>query len=179
MFGGKWMDTFMDKLAQKLTAQEMIKANTVAEMEEVNGLREQVRDYKECLDKLEKLIDRGMEKIATVQENAASVDLSSVTEAVEGLASMKDEISALQEKVDALPAQLTGSQEAIHKECVKVYRNVQAVVVEETARQAEEITNRIKEAKKKATGPMIMAALAFLASLAGVAFQVLLYLHII
>ena len=26
MFGGRWMDTFMDKLAQKLNAQEMIKA---------------------------------------------------------------------------------------------------------------------------------------------------------
>ena len=28
MFGGRWMDTFMDKLAQKLNAQEMIKANS-------------------------------------------------------------------------------------------------------------------------------------------------------
>ena len=27
MFGGRWMDTFMDKLAQKLNAQEMIRAN--------------------------------------------------------------------------------------------------------------------------------------------------------
>lgn len=33
MFGGKWMDTFMDKLAQKLNAQEMIKANSAADAE--------------------------------------------------------------------------------------------------------------------------------------------------
>ena len=31
MFGGRWMDTFMDKLAQKLNAQEMIKANSAAD----------------------------------------------------------------------------------------------------------------------------------------------------
>ncbi len=38
------MDTFMDKLAQRLTAQEMIRANTAAEVEELNGLRNQVRE---------------------------------------------------------------------------------------------------------------------------------------
>ena len=31
MFGGRWMDTFIDKLAHKLTAQEMIKANSAAD----------------------------------------------------------------------------------------------------------------------------------------------------
>ena len=36
------MDMFMDKLAQKLTAQEIIKANTAAETEELNRLRDQI-----------------------------------------------------------------------------------------------------------------------------------------
>ena len=31
------MDMFMDKLAQKLNAQEIIKANTAADTEELNG----------------------------------------------------------------------------------------------------------------------------------------------
>ena len=49
MFGGKWMDTFMDKLAQKLNAQEMIKANSAADAEEMNQLKNQLREYDECL----------------------------------------------------------------------------------------------------------------------------------
>ena len=41
MFGGKWMDTFMDKLAQTLNAQEMIKANSAADAEEMDQLKNQ------------------------------------------------------------------------------------------------------------------------------------------
>ena len=33
------MDTFMDKLAQKLNAQEMIKANSAADAEEMDQLK--------------------------------------------------------------------------------------------------------------------------------------------
>ena len=39
------MDTFMDKLAQKLNAQEMIKANAAAEAAETARLREQNAVY--------------------------------------------------------------------------------------------------------------------------------------
>ena len=42
------MDTFMDNLAQRLSAQEMISANTAAEAEELNQLKVQVKDYDEC-----------------------------------------------------------------------------------------------------------------------------------
>lgn len=43
------MDTFMDKLAQKLTAQEMIKANAAADAEEMTRLQNQVKEYNDCL----------------------------------------------------------------------------------------------------------------------------------
>ena len=46
MFGGRLMDTFMDKLAQKLTAQEMIKANMAADAEEMNRLKEKTRNIR-------------------------------------------------------------------------------------------------------------------------------------
>ena len=55
------MDMFMDKLAQKLTAQEMIKANTAADTEELNRLKSRVAAYNECLEKLQKLIDEGLQ----------------------------------------------------------------------------------------------------------------------
>jgi len=65
--GGKQMDMFMDKLAQKLTAQEIIKANTAADMEELNRLKNQIAEYNECLARLQKLIDDGETKLEGIQ----------------------------------------------------------------------------------------------------------------
>ena len=69
MFGGRWMDTFMDKLAQKLNAQEMIKANSAADAEEMDQLKSQLREYDECLAQMQqvnkelKAINQEMEKL--------------------------------------------------------------------------------------------------------------------
>ena len=46
------MDTFMDKLAQKFTAQEIIKANSAAEAAELQRTREQVEKYNDCLQEM-------------------------------------------------------------------------------------------------------------------------------
>ena len=58
------MDMFMDKLAQKLTAQDIIKANTAADVEELNRLKNQIAEYNECLVKLQKLIDDGAARLS-------------------------------------------------------------------------------------------------------------------
>ena len=57
------MDTFMDKLAQKLTAQEIIRGNLAADAEEMDTLKEQVKDYQECIDQV-KAISELMERLA-------------------------------------------------------------------------------------------------------------------
>ena len=49
------MDTFMDKLAQKLNAQEMIKANSAADAEEMDQLKSQLREYDECLAQMQQV----------------------------------------------------------------------------------------------------------------------------
>ena len=56
------MDMFMDKLAQKLNAQEIIRANTAADAEEMNKLKNQIAEYNECLTKLQQLIEEGKQK---------------------------------------------------------------------------------------------------------------------
>lgn len=68
------MDTFMDKLAQKLTAQEMIKANTTAETEELVQLRKQLAEYNACLEKFRRLVDEGAEKLRGSWANVAAED---------------------------------------------------------------------------------------------------------
>lgn len=67
------MDTFMDKLAQKFTAQEMIKANTVAETEELDRLRMQVQEYTDCLNRMQQICGEIEETAKKAEEKVTSV----------------------------------------------------------------------------------------------------------
>ena len=56
------MDNFMDKIAQKLTSQDMIRANAAADAAELESLetqmelfKEQMGKYDECLQEMRKL----------------------------------------------------------------------------------------------------------------------------
>lgn len=206
------MDIFMDKLAQRTTAQEIIRANTAADVEELNKLKNQIGEYNECLTKLKALIEEGTAKLAAMQsEDSTAGDL--VKESLEGIKALQKTIEGFEqgqrkieehvksidksviwqlelmsrsfdEKVDQLGGlteeqlteRLSAVEENVHKECVKVYRNVQAVVTEESGKQGE----ALKEAGEKAGAVkgrlgMILAfsAVAMAASLAGVAIQIL------
>ena len=49
------MDNFIDKLAQRFTAGEVIRANSAAEERELKKLREQVAEYERCLQEMRKI----------------------------------------------------------------------------------------------------------------------------
>lgn len=219
------MDMFMDKLAQKLNAQEIIKANTAADTEELNRLKNQVAQYNECLDKLRKLIDESTEEMKGVsQESAAGIsrlleeslakireirqestdaaddkvngladsvnthfdslngqldavnlNLDNVTNAV---SEIRDQMASAQEnkKDDGLEERFASVEENVHKECVKVYRNVQAVVVEESGKQAkalEEITAKVNSFNGKLGAVLGISIAALVFALAGTVLQVL------
>ncbi len=219
------MDMFMDKLAQKLNAQEIIKANTAADTEELNRLKNQVAQYNECLDKLRKLIDESTEEmkgasqesvagigrlleesLAKIREirqestdaaddkvnglaesvnthfdslngqlDAVNLNLDNVTNAV---SEIRDQMASAQEnkKDDGLEERFASVEENVHKECVKVYRNVQAVVVEESGKQAkalEEITEKVNSFNGKLGAVLGISIAALVFALAGTALQVL------
>lgn len=219
------MDMFMDKLAQKLNAQEIIKANTAADTEELNRLKNQVAQYNECLDKLRKLIDESTEEMkGASQESAAGIgrlleeSLAKIREIrqestdaaddkVNGLADsvnthfdslngqldavnlkldnvtnavseIRDQMASAQEnkKDDGLEERFASVEENVHKECVKVYRNVQAVVVEESGKQAkalEEITAKVNSFNGKLGAVLGISIAALVFALAGTVLQVL------
>ncbi len=75
-----------------------------------------------------------------------------------------------------LTERLNALEENVHKECVKVYRNVQAVVTEESGRQGEALGETKKEASavKGKLGTILgISVAAMILSLAGVVLQVL------
>lgn len=210
------MDMFMDKLAQKLTAQEIIRANTAADAEELNRLRNQIAEYNDCLTKLQRLIDNGTEKLQAFQTEKDETDIEGnigkislslhqnmtqlkerleeldqklaaandpVLEAVTGLEkSLQEKLqqfdSKLEEQADdsQLTEKLNVIDENVHKECVKVYRNVQAVVLEESEKQREAISGASSETKsieKKVGTVLKVSVLALLFSILGIVLQVL------
>lgn len=189
------MDAFMDKLAQKLTAQEMIKANAAADAAEMNRLKNQVSQYEELLremrdisrkntmtaeqvsklaadctaklqstDKVSVLIDESIAKIKEVQ--AESQDIQP----------LEEKLTELKTVFEAMQAEIT---EYVHKENVKVYRNVQAVVVEEFSKLNESIGETMKANTVKVNAVFGISIAAVLAAAAGVVLQMLTLLKII
>lgn len=211
------MDMFMDKLAQKLTAQEIIKANTAADIEELNKLKNQVGEYNECLARLQKMIDDASLKLTGAQAHSDEVDglLREILEGVQALGRNLEDIGKEQEnlaqriadadkstawqmelvsknmgeKLDNLAVQMEEQvagklaerfeavEDSVHKECVRVYRNVQAVVAEEGEKQSA-ASAQAGTSKKKTSAILGVAVTAMVLSLAGVVLQVLNMLNV-
>lgn len=242
------MDIFMDKLAQKINAQEIIKANTTAEIQELNALRSRVAEYNECLDRLQKLVDENtaglkgvsgeaaaemkrlvdesLAKIRAIQQDASGLEklgeqlgdvrlqvgsvngklgnvdgqLGEVKVQVDSISGQLGSVSAqlgeakgeladkleqlsvrLEEKpeenpADGLEERFTAVEENVHKECVKVYRNVQAVVMEESGKQGEalaEMSGKLNAMKGRLGIVLGISAAALVFSLAGAVLQLL------
>lgn len=294
ILGGKLMDTFMDRLAHKLTAQEMIKANSAADAEEMNKLKSQIEGYQMILDRMQqlmddsaeklesgaekfesgaakienakvddaqigRLVDESIAKIEQMQQNEDSLEeLRAVNEALKeelkaeieklalsiedtkvdievakaGIKEMRGSVEATKTCVEAAQVNLEESKNVIeeskvltaesreagselrehvedlktlveelkvsedenktavfdrvkgvddnvHRECVKVYRNVQAVVVDENGKQSDSFSYSFKEIKRKLGLVLNISIAALVAALGGLIFQVLVYLHII
>ena len=242
------MDIFMDKLAQKINAQEIIKANTTAENQELNGLRSRVAEYNECLDRLQKLVDENaaglkgasrettaeikrlveesLAKIRAIQQDASGLeklggqigDMKAQVDSVNGklgnvdgqLGDMKVQVDSINGQLGSMSAQLgeargelankleqlsvrleerpdenpgdgleerfTAVEENVHKECVKVYRNVQAVVMEESGKQGEalaEMSEKLNAMKGRLGIVLGISVAALVFSLAGAVLQLL------
>lgn len=181
------MDNFMDKLAQRFSAQEMIKANSQAEAEEMKRLQLQVSEYEKILQEMRKLNYRNTEltekldlmigdnadKIQGMKEDeqrliAALRDLTDEqTRNREAELERKEEERIEQERTaeeqkqtdlsaitDLLESKFQKSDDFVHKENVKVYRNVQAVVVDEIKRCMESAQKERAELKNELADEM-------------------------
>ena len=168
------MDNFIDKLAQKFSAQDMIRANLAAEAKETKKLREKMENYETLLQEMRQINLKNM-------ESAERVNLM----LQEGATTDKAYLQELFTKAD----------ENLHTENVKVYRNVQAAIqtgleeqtktlLEEQQKQIEKQQEHIEAqhkliqeqgtaARKNSTFLKVMAVLTFLAVAADIVLQVL------
>lgn len=182
----------MDKLAQKFSAQEMIRANSEAEAKEMKRLQLQVSEYEKILqeirklnykntelsEKMDSLIDENAEKIHNMKEDEQKLILSLRDLTDEQIRNREAELvrreeerierekeAELKAKNDLefvkgiLNEKFRDSDDFVHKENVKVYRNVQAVVTDEIKKQTETIVddNKYYSNKLEAKLNIIMA----------------------
>lgn len=122
------MNSFMDKLAQKLNAEEIIQANRTADIDQKIQKKQQ-----EEMAVLQKEFDKIQGELKGLKEN-----LDGFRDTVENLRISVDSLQKFSGNVTkTVEASLAASNDYVHKESVKVYRNVQAVVVEEAAKGSE------------------------------------------
>ena len=201
------MDNFMDKLAQKFNAQEIIKANSQAEAAEMKKLQLQVAEYEKILQEMRKLNYKNSElseKIdGLVSENANKIQglQEEETRLLSVLRNLTDEQKRIREeelarkeaerteetkRVEEQKQQLVELEECfkqsndfVHKDNVKVYRNVQAVVVDELKNQTEALLNENQKLSKKINVVLVFGVMAFVFSMAGIVLQILSGLNIL
>lgn len=212
------MDSFIDKFAQRKNAQEMIRANAMAEAEEKKKMEARLSEYEQVMqemrrcsllnmenaEKVKEALAASLAKIEQVQKQDAKIpdktageERALLEKLVEQVTKLTEQMAELAEKQEIQTAQMTelaekqemqtaqtktleellhASDEFCHKESVKVYRNVQAVIEGALPKQTEEITAAIKneEGKKKTpVGMTILWVLTFVAAAANVAIEVL------
>ena len=201
------MDNFIDKLAQKFNAQEVIKANSQAEAAEMKKLQLQVAEYEKILQEMRKLNYKNSEiseKIdGLVGENANKIQglQEEETRILSVLRNLTDEQKRILEEEFArkeadrteeerrtqeqkqqlleLEEYFKQSNDYVHKENVKVYRNVQAVVVEELKNQTEELRKENQKLSKKLNVVLVFGVMSFVFSMAGIVLQILSGLNIL
>lgn len=239
------MDNFMDKLTERFSAGELIKANGTAEERELKRAREQVEENEKLLQEIRRLnlknveiseqagqliqcgieqfeeydkmadeaknsyaeyvsevrevlarIEAGMELVSVKMAEMKSVDRKSddtktddtkTDDIKEKLEELREDIGAVKESVGAIPEQISlesspealleaikALEEHVHKENVKVYRNVQAVVMDQSTQKAREIGDRLdameRNSKKNST-LMPLVVITFLTAAASLILQ--------
>lgn len=160
------MDNFMDKLAQKFNAQELIKANSQAEAQEMKKLQQQVTEYERILQEIRRLNYKNTElseqlgtmicdntdKIQAMKEDEQKLlsALRDITDEqsrnreadmerreLERIEKEKGAASEMETLTALLQEKFQQADDFVHKENVKVYRNVQAAMTEELRKYTE------------------------------------------
>ena len=148
------MDTFIDKLAQKRNAQEIIRANTTAETVKMEQMQKQLQAYDGLLQEIRRVNLKTAENAAEVKNVLKEcMDKLDSVRKVEGQAEGSEQ--TLEEIKQLLEEKFRQSDDFLHKENVKVYRNVQAALIEELNKQTEELKNgQVQNKASKALLPL-------------------------
>lgn len=117
------MDSFMDKITQRFTAQDMIKANTAAEEKEMERLRKQVAEYDERLNELRRLNQENLttaeqlrKLVAQGQEQGTSYQTTVHTVETPGTETLSRDIQELRQALSSQMQDMRELQEVLESQ---------------------------------------------------------------
>ena len=207
ILGGEQMDGFMDKIAQKLGAQEAIRANAAADAAQIERLEAQVAQYDACIkemrklnlrnaeneqklkemletvsgqvrtaleqssEQIEQLVEKGGERIEQITEECIA-RLRGTEESIENTKEKSEEVEKLLEELRTsttenmkkMEEMFRQADDFVHRENVKVYRNVQAATTEELEKQTQAVISSQQELAGKSKSLYAAGFLTFIAS---------------
>ena len=209
------MDNFMDKIAQKLNSQKLIRANAAADAAELENLekqlaifKEQMGKYDDCIQEMRKLNLKNIESAQGVQNLAdqaneklgqtvgeveaesvsrikqtSEVSIAGINQALseslakiaeikensDNLEQITENMSGLQDKLEELFRNL---EDFLHTDNVKVYRNVQASVVEELEKQTTELKETVERTASRNKVLLPFVIITMIISIANMAITV-------
>ncbi len=130
------MDNFVSKLSQKINGQDAIKANLMADAAEKDRMQKQLEEYESMIRSVHSLCRKQEANNETMRSLLGELG-QAIPEAVQAQTAATD-AEAASELLNELKDCLSRSDEFTHKECVKVYRNVQALLEEQDKKRLAE-----------------------------------------
>lgn len=162
------MDSFKDKIAEKFGTTDLIRANSEAETRELNNAKSRIEDLENAVSEMRRLSLKCAEtNELTTQVIQASIEKIEETSAAGTSCDYTEKLDAIEAELEALKSSLEASfkdqEEVIHKENVRVYRNVQAAIIDELKQQSEAIAAQHLHIERKLSGikPISIIALVF------------------
>ena len=105
------MENFIDKLAEKLNAGEMIRANRAADTEQMERLQSRIREYERCLGQMT-LLNREL------QETVKKINADK-TQEMETLAAVEKSVEVLQQAVNLQHKSVDGLKHTLEEDSVR------------------------------------------------------------
>lgn len=175
-FGGQNMDNFIDKIAQKLGSGELISANASAEAKEMRRMKEKLEEYETLVQQMRQVHLKNVELLGRMQTTVDALEQfedAGLEDDDQLNGYTAEDVEELKKKLDAAKDAIDNSNRSladlIHTEDVKVFRNVEAVVLEGFEKQEKKIFEENVSVKKKMRGvkplaitTLVLVALQFL-----------------
>lgn len=155
------MDSFMDKIAQKFGTTDVIKANSEAEARELQAAKEKLAEYEKILSEMRRLNLKCVETSEmTNQLLSSSIEKLEEYKAQGAGKDYSEDFARVLTALEGNDAAIKAQEDFIHKENVRVYRNVQASIVDELKQQTEAIDTNTRNSVKGIKGIKAMAIIA-------------------
>jgi len=174
--GGMTMDDFMDKLAERITAQDMIRANTSAEVEELGRVKGQIDALKDTVQHVRETTDQAgaaavqAESAARQTQEAAARAESAARQTQEAVARIEDAMTSLQDgkpeqgaagDVKAADEDLRGVSEAVNQ-TAEVMKDTAAEMRSMLAEFKSACDGNVKDTEEQADKPALDEDILFI-----------------